>query len=148
MPLVQGTVEWSTQGGEKTAAQMSQELNWYMQEGLEEASMLILEEMPTTSACLMIQIILQTNLGCKGGALYMELSGPQGLAGQKGEQEVAGAPGPRNGGVVYTRWGKTSCPNVSGTQLVYAGRAGGSWYAHTGGGTNYLRVRRTTQSCS
>ena len=48
MPLVQGMVEWSTRGGEKPAAQMSQELNWYMQEGLEEAGMLILEEAPTT----------------------------------------------------------------------------------------------------
>ena len=65
-------------------------------------------------------------------------SGPQGLTGQKGEQGVAGPSGPRNGGVVYTRWGKTSCPNVTGTELVYAGRAGGSWYSHTGGGANYL----------
>jgi len=33
---------------------------------------------------------------------------------------------------------KTSCPNVTGTELVYAGRAGGSWYSLTGGGANYL----------
>ena len=58
--------------------------------------------------------------------------------GQKGEQGAAGPPGPRNGGVVYTRWGKRSCPSVSGTELVYAGRAGGSWWNHTGGGANYL----------
>ena len=64
--------------------------------------------------------------------------GSHGLQGQRGEQGVAGPPGPRNGGVVYTRWGKTSCPNVTGTELVYAGRAGGSWYSHTGGGANYL----------
>ena len=63
------------------------------------------------------------------------LRGPQG---QRGEQGVAGPPGPRNGGVVYTRWGKTSCPNVTGTELVYAGRAGGTWYGHTGGGANHL----------
>ena len=66
------------------------------------------------------------------------LPGPRGPQGQKGEQGVAGAPGPRNGGVVYTRWGKSSCPNVTGTELVYAGRAGGSWYGHMGGGANYL----------
>jgi len=42
------------------------------------------------------------------------------------------------GGVVYTRWGNTSCPNVSGTELVYAGRAGGTWYQHKGGAANYL----------
>ena len=53
-------------------------------------------------------------------------------------QGVAGPPGPRNGGVIYTRWGKTSCPNVTETELVYAGRAGGSWFRHTGGGANYL----------
>ena len=63
-------------------------------------------------------------------------SGPQGPTGQKGEQGVAGPPGPRNGGVVYTRWGKTSCK--TGTELVYAGRAGGSLWNHTGGGVNYL----------
>ena len=44
----------------------------------------------------------------------------------------------QNSGVVYTRWGKNSCPNVSGTELVYAGRAGGSWWNHSGGGANYL----------
>ena len=64
--------------------------------------------------------------------------GPHGPQGQRGEQGVAGAPGPRNGGVVYIRWGKNSCPNVTGTELVYAGRAGGSWYGHMGGGANYL----------
>ena len=64
--------------------------------------------------------------------------GPRGPQGQRGEQGVAGPPGQRNGGVVYTRWGKTICPNVTGTELVYAGRAGGSWWSHTGGGANYL----------
>jgi len=52
--------------------------------------------------------------------------GPRGPQGQRGEQGVAGPPGPRNGGVIYIRWGKTRCPNVTGTELVYAGRAGGS----------------------
>ena len=65
-------------------------------------------------------------------------SGTTGLAGEKGEPGVAGPPGPRSGGVVYTRWGKTSCPNVSGTELVYAGRAGGTYYTHKGGAANYL----------
>ena len=64
--------------------------------------------------------------------------GPCGPQGQRGEQGVAGPPGPRNGGVVYTRWGKTSCPNITGTELVYAGRAGGSWHRQMGGGANYL----------
>ena len=39
---------------------------------------------------------------------------------------------------MYTRWGKTTCPSTTGTQLLYAGRAAGSWYDHNGGGANYL----------
>ena len=39
---------------------------------------------------------------------------------------------------MYIRWGRTTCPNVTGTQLVYAGRAAGSHYTHAGGGANYL----------
>ena len=53
------------------------------------------------------------------------IQGQRGDQGQKGDQGVAGPPGSRNGGVVYTRWGKSSCPSVSGTTLLYAGRAGG-----------------------
>ena len=64
--------------------------------------------------------------------------GPRGPQGQRGDQGVAGPPGPRNGGVVYTRWGKSTCPSVSGTTLVYAGRAGGTWYGDKGGAANYL----------
>ena len=58
--------------------------------------------------------------------------GPQGVPGRQGP------PGPRSAGVTYTRWGKTTCPSVSGTELVYAGKAGGSHYTHQGGGANYL----------
>ena len=64
--------------------------------------------------------------------------GPRGAQGQRGSQGIAGPPGPRSGGVVYTRWGKSTCPSVSGTTLVYAGRAGGTWYTHKGGAANYL----------
>ena len=78
VPLAQGMEGWSTQGGEKEAAQMSMELSWCMQEGLEEAGMAKLEEVPTTSACLMIQTTLHTNVGCKGGAMCMEQSMKQG----------------------------------------------------------------------
>ena len=68
-------------------------------------------------------------------------SGPQGqtgASGAPGEKGAVGPAGPRSGGVTYTRWGKSSCPNVTGTELVYAGRAGGSYFRHTGGGANYL----------
>ena len=49
-----------------------------------------------------------------------------------------GPQGPTSGGVVYTRWGRTTCPSTSGTQLLYAGRAAGSHYTNRGGGANYL----------
>ena len=41
-------------------------------------------------------------------------------------------------GATYTRWGKTSCPNVTGTELLYAGRAGGTFYTTPGGAANKL----------
>ena len=41
-------------------------------------------------------------------------------------------------GVVYNRWGRTTCPTTSGTQLIYTGKAAGSWWSHSGGGANYL----------
>ena len=39
---------------------------------------------------------------------------------------------------MYTRWGRTTCSNTSGTQLLYAGRAAGSEHNEKGGGANYL----------
>ena len=39
---------------------------------------------------------------------------------------------------MYTRWGRSTCPNTTGTQLLYAGRAAGSFWNEKGGGTNYL----------
>ena len=49
-----------------------------------------------------------------------------------------GPSGSSGGGVVYTRWGKTTCSNTSGAELLYVGRAAGSWYSQSGGGANYL----------
>ena len=69
------------------------------------------------------------------------LKGFAGIKGQKGERGVnglKGSPGPTTGGVVYTRWGRTTCPSTSGTQTLYAGRVAGSFYHQTGGGANYL----------
>ena len=40
-----------------------------------------------------------------------------------------------NGGAVYVRWGQRDCPY--GRELVYRGRAGGSHFTHSGGGSNY-----------
>ena len=61
----QGMVGWSTQGGEKLAAQLSQEQSWCMQEELEEAGGATLKELPTTSACPTMQTTFNTHLECK-----------------------------------------------------------------------------------
>ena len=64
----------------------------------------------------------------------------QGPPGSPGERGSTGPPGPTTstGGVVYVRWGRTTCPSTPGTELVYAGKAGGSHYSHSGGGANKL----------
>ena len=61
--------------------------------------------------------------------------GPQGEKGDMGEQ---GPPGPSSGGVTYVRWGRTTCPNTTGTELVYAGRAAGTHFQQKGGTNDYL----------
>ena len=42
-----------------------------------------------------------------------------------------------NGGVVYIRWGNTTCPDGINTQLLYSGLAGKSSYNQQGGGNNF-----------
>ena len=74
VPLAQGVVGWSTQGGGKLAVQMSQELSWCMQGGLVEPITVTREEQPTTSACLMIQTTSAINLEFKVTAMCMEWS--------------------------------------------------------------------------
>ena len=63
--------------------------------------------------------------------------GQKGDKGERGEPGIVGAPGPVSGGATYTRWGRTSCLNITGTSLVYSGRAGKAWYRQQGGGGNY-----------
>ena len=60
------------------------------------------------------------------------------MKGDPGVHCPPGPPGPRGGGAVYTRWGRSDCPNTPGTRLVYAGRAGGSFFTTKGGASNYL----------
>ena len=43
------------------------------------------------------------------------------------------------------RWGKSSCPNVTGTELLYAGRVGGNLYNRQGGGGTYLCLPETPE---
>ena len=41
-------------------------------------------------------------------------------------------------GATYVRWGKSSCPNSPGTQLVYQGNAGGTFWSVQGSGADKL----------
>ncbi len=55
-------------------------------------------------------------------------TGPKGATGPhgpRGDRGIQGPPGSM-GGAIYTRWGSSSCPNTSGTELVYHGYAGKS----------------------
>ena len=69
--------------------------------------------------------------------LSLSEGGEKGETGAPGPQ---GPPGPSSGGVTYVRWGRTTCPDTTGTELVYTGRAGGSQHDHSGGGSNYQCV--------
>ena len=73
--------------------------------------------------------------GVSGESGEKGMRGDTGLRGLQGEQ---GPQGPVTGGVIYTRWGRTNCSTDQGTQLLYAGRAGGTHYDHKGGAANYL----------
>ena len=65
-------------------------------------------------------------------------SGTDGMKGMTGDTGLLGPPGPSSGGATYVRWGRTTCPNTTGTELVYSGRAAGTWYTHNGGSSDYL----------
>ena len=64
------------------------------------------------------------------------LKGDKGESGMKGERGPVGPQAPKNGGVSYIRWGKTTCP--TGATLVYSGKAAGSRYSKGGGASNHL----------
>ena len=73
--------------------------------------------------------------------------GDRGEKGEKGDTGPKGSMGPKSGGVVYIRWGRTTCPNT-GAELLYKGIAGGSHYSHSGGGANYLCLHKVPQYLS
>ena len=68
--------------------------------------------------------------------------GDKGVKGDLGVEGPAGPPGPVGGGTVYIRWGRTTCPSVTGTELVYEGIAAGTHYNQKGGGSNRLCVSK------
>ena len=76
--------------------------------------------------------------GDRGEAGPIGRKGERGVNGIPGLNGVPGPPGPHVAGTTYIRWGRTMCPTGNGTELLYAGRAAGSYFAHRGGGTNLL----------
>ena len=66
------------------------------------------------------------------------IQGPPGPPGKDGNTGERGPIGPSSGGVTYTRWGKSTCPEVEGTELVYSGITGGTQHYQEGGGANHL----------
>ena len=65
--------------------------------------------------------------------------GPPGLPTScpPGYTDSSGTPG-TSGGTTYVRWGRTVCPNATGTELIYDGLTVGSHFTHTGGAANYI----------
>ena len=84
--------------------------------------------------------------GSPGDPGVPALVGVPGRDGAEGLQGVQGPPGPKSGGVTYVRWGRTTCPNTTGTELVYRGRAAGSLWSSSGGGANYQCVTEEPES--
>ena len=80
--------------------------------------------------------LLQGRDGRDGRDGAQGIKGDVGERGEKGDQGKTGQKGEPAGGVAYVRWGHDSCPTNTGAQLVYSGRAAGSHYSHTGGGSN------------
>ena len=81
---------------------------------------------------------LQGETGIVGPRGIVGLKGTTGDKGDHGDPGLPGPQGPTIGGAVYVRWGRTVCPSGQGTELVYSGRAGGSYFNHKGGGANHL----------
>ena len=79
----------------------------------------------------------QGSVGPKGTQGSTGQKGTRGYTGQKGSLGQKGEKG-TPGGAIYTRWGKSSCPSVEGTELVYSGKTGGTRHGHRGGAANYL----------
>ncbi len=74
--------------------------------------------------------------------------GVQGPPRPQGKDGSQGPPGPQSGGATYTRWGKSTCPKLEGTELVYSGIAGGTSHDKRGGGALHAQGPRVQQNIS
>ena len=106
----------------------------------------------TLAATIPLKNNTNTGLSCNYKQTYVEVlrgrdgrdgrdgvkgeKGDKGEKGEKGETGPAGPTGSKGGGVVYTRWGRKSCP--TGAELLYEGITGTGYYQHSGGGANYV----------
>ncbi len=76
-------------------------------------------------------------------------NGLPGEQGQRGPTGTQGLPEPVSAGVTYIRWGRITCPEALGTELVYSGRAAGTHYTQKGGSAEktclYLTIRTIFQ---
>ena len=84
--------------------------------------------------------------GEKGSTGLPGLIGLTGSKGDPGQKGIKGDKEQRNTGTVYVRWGHDRCP--SGADLVYSGRVGGTYYTHSGGGSNPQCLPMTPQPLS
>ena len=105
----------------------------------------------TTSSFFDLAELLKGRNGRDGRDGRDGKDGEKGSQGEKGEQGAVGPQGaigpagPSVGGAVYTRWGKSTCPNIAGTKLVYEGITGKSGYSNKGGGINYQCLPKDPQ---
>ena len=97
-----------------------------------------------SSSTLQHCIIISSIAGCTCDGLNGRdgRDGRDGVPGPRGEKGETGPPGPpgppgSTGGTTYVRWGRTSCPEVDGTEMLYYGRAGKAGHSDTGGGINH-----------
>ena len=78
-------------------------------------------------------------------------TGPQGDMGQMGPPGADGAKGsmgsaaPGTPGVVFTRWGRSTCPGTASTVELYSGRMAAPMFNNAGGGAEYLCLRDDPQ---
>ena len=110
----------------------------------------------TLAATVPLKNNTSTGLSCNNKQTYVEVlrgrdgrdgrDGVKGEKGDKGEKGETGPAGPKSGGVVYTRWGRKSCP--TGAQLLYDGITGSGYYEHPGGGANYVCLPKDPQYMS
>ena len=89
--------------------------------------------------------LLRGRDGCPGRNGLPGRDGVRGLPGPTGPQGKEGPAGPKSGGATYTRWGKSTCPEISGTEEVYFGITAGSHYTHSGSGSNNLCMSKVPE---